>query len=413
MKHTFADARFRSAWCLVLGLALVLCISFGTTLNALGVFTLPIIAAFHCSHEEAAHVATVFLFAMTLAMPVAGWLLDRLAPRPVMAAGALLTVIGYLYAARSSDLALFTTAIALGGIGIGMSTYIPAVTLVSHWIPPRQQGLAFGILLAAVSLGGMVFPVLLTRIIVAFDWRTAMTMVAALIFCICLPLLLWLARMPPAHPTESVRPAPALGHGIVQALRMPSYWLWIAMLMLITMSSLGVYMALIPYLVSVGYSADHAALVNTGAGAATLAGNFLFGVLSARWGTERTLLAGTVVAAAGILFLLGAQDPALGLGAVALFALVWGSTFNLANQLSPAMLLESMGQRNFGSLLGIGNLIAGVGSAFGPAIVGYLVDLTHAYTLPLLLCAALMLAALLPIALLHGVRQKPAEEAWC
>ncbi|MNR02259.1 hypothetical protein D3C85_1181030 [compost metagenome] len=60
-----------------------------------------------------------------------------------------------------------------------------------------------------------------------------------------------------------------------------------------------------------------------------------------------------------------------------------------------------MGQRNFGSLLGIGNLIAGLGSAFSPEAVGYLVDTTHSYSLALLLCAALAAAALLPIALQH------------
>ena len=82
--------------------------------------------------------------------------------------------------------------------------------------------------------------------------------------------------------------------------------------------------------------------------------------------------------------------------------MIWGSTFNLPNQLSPLLLVETMGQRNFGTLLGIGNLISGVGAALSPQMVGYLVDTTHTYTYALLLLAALMAAALLPMALLQG-----------
>ncbi|MNE54510.1 hypothetical protein D3C80_1492930 [compost metagenome] len=89
----------------------------------------------------------------------------------------------------------------------------------------------------------------------------------------------------------------------------------------------------------------------------------------------------------------------LGVGAITLFSLIWGSTFNLVNQFAPLLLVEAVGQRNFGSLLGIGNLIAGMGSAFSPTAVGYLVDVTHTYTVALLLCAALAVAALIPIAL--------------
>ena len=91
----------------------------------------------------------------------------------------------------------------------------------------------------------------------------------------------------------------------------------------------------------------------------------------------------------------------IGWGAIALLSLTWGSTFNLANQLSPLLLVEILGERHFASLFGIGNLISGIGSALGPEVVGYLVDTTHTYNTALVLCAAVMLIALLPIALLR------------
>ena len=399
----------RGGWIVVVGLAVVLCIAFGTTLNALSVLTPPITQAFQCSNEQAARVATVFLITMTLAMPAAGWLLDRVAPRPVMTAGAVLTAIGYVVASRSADIDVFTVAMGVAGIGVGASTYVPAITLASHWIAPNRQGLAYGILLAGGAIGAIIFPVLITQITNAFGWRYAMQSIGICIALTCVPLLLWVARLPNADEVaHQAAPGmtPLIGYGIGEALRMPRYWLWTTMMLLITLSSLGVYIALVPYLVANGYSAERAAAIYAAVGAATFVGNFLFWALSERWGAKTVLLLGTAASAAGILCLLAVRDRTLGMMAIASFSLIWGSTFNLANQLSPLLLAEAVGQRNFGSLLGIGNLISGLGSALSPEALGYLVDTTHTYTHALLLCTALMAAALVPIALM---RSEPLE----
>ncbi|MFZ6049860.1 MFS transporter [Pseudomonas sp. CR3202] len=390
----------RQGWTLVGGLALVLCVIFGTTLNAISVFTLPITTDLQCTSEQAARLATAFMFSMTLAMPLTGWLLDRITPRPVMAVGAATAALGYLLAAWSPDIDRLTLALTVTGIGVGASTYVPAITLATRWIAPDRQGLAFGILLAGASMGAVIFPVLLTQGIATFGWRSAMHASACLILLTCVPLLLWLARMPHVVSATSHGPAdPLPGQGIGEALRMPRYWLWIAMQLLLTLSSLGIYIALVPYLVSAGHSAQDAAAFYAGVGAAALVGNFIFGALSRRWSARTILLLGNIIGTAGILLLLLAHDPSLGLTAVVVFSLSWGSTFNLVNQLSPLLLVEATGQRNFGSLLGIGNLVAGLGSAFGPEAVGYLVDSTHSYTSALLLCAGLAAMAMLPIAL--------------
>lgn len=394
----------RQGWLLVLGLAVVLCVIFGTTISALGLFTLPITTDLQCSHEQAARIATAFMLNMTLAMPLAGWLLDRLAPRPVMTAGSVLAALGYLLAAGSPDIERLTLALALAlalaGIGVGASTYIPAMTLASRWMAPGRRGLAFGILLAGAAMGGVIFPVLLTQLIGTLGWRSVMQAIAGLILLACVPLLLWLARLPEGSAAAGQGAAePIPGYAIGEVLRMPRYWLWIAMQLLLTTSSLGIYIALVAYLVAAGYSAEAASTWYAGVGAASLVGNFMFGALSQRCSARTILLLGNAIGTAGILCLTVAQHPALGLAAVAVFVLSWGTTFNLVNQLAPLLLVEAMGQRNFGSLLGIGSLIAGLGSAFGPAAVGHLVDTTHSYIPALLLCAALAAAATLPIAL--------------
>ncbi len=377
-------------------------ISFGISFNAFSIFILPIVEAFNSSHEQAARIATVFMITMTLTMPAAGWLLDHAPPRPVMTIGALVTALGYLLAAHSTSLNMLTAAFGLAGVGVGASTYVPAFTLITHWVSPRRQGLAFGVLLAVAAIGGIFFPVLLTRMIAAFGLRHTLEACAALVFFICFPLLLWLVRLPPGKLRAGEPTAAEAGEhgGIGQALRMPRYWLWVGMFLLITLSSLSILMGLVPYLVSVGYTTDGAAVFYGSIAAAAIVGSLLFGALSTRWGVGRTLALGVILSSLGILCLLAASHPTFGFSALVVFVLIGGTTFNLVNQLSPTLLMELIGQRNFGSLLGIGNLISGLGAAMGPTIFGYLVDSTKTYVLPLSLSAGLMAISLPPILLL-------------
>jgi predicted MFS family arabinose efflux permease len=390
-------------WAVVAGLAAVLCVIFGVTMNSFGVFLLPIGAEFGSGSEETSRVVMVFVLCMNLSMPAAGWLLDRVRPRPVMVAGALLTALGCGLGAESGSIGRLSAAMALGGIGVGASTYVPGVVVASRWIERSRQGLAFGVLLGGASLGAVIFPVLLTEVIARLGWRAGMRASAAGILLLCLPLLAWAARLP-AAPVEAPAATSASGHDLGPALRMPRYWLWVAIQVLITPSCLGIYFHIVPYLSSVGYSAQRAAGCFGATGAAAMAGFLVFGVVTRRWGAQRTLIFGTLMSSVGILVLLLASERSVGLPAAIAFVLLWGGTFNLINQLAPVLLVEAMGERNFGSLLGFGSFVAGLLSSLGPTLTGMVYDATKSYALAFELCALGMALALVPIALLHRRR---------
>ena len=73
----------RKAWTIVVGLAAACSVILGTTLCSLGVLLLPVIEGLGGTTAQASRAATFFVVAMTVAMPVAGWLLDRMAARGV------------------------------------------------------------------------------------------------------------------------------------------------------------------------------------------------------------------------------------------------------------------------------------------------------------------------------------------
>lgn len=251
----------RQAWCVVAGMAMTLGILLGSTLSSFGVFTMPLMQAFAASNEQVANIPSFFMLSMTLAMPVGGWLLDRLGPRLVMVTGATLASAGYFLAALSQDIGSLAMWVAISGVGIGISTYVPAIAVVLRWVALPRQGLAVGLVLSGGSLGAICFPPFLTWVMEQHQWHGAMKLISAMMLLIVVPVLLWLARLPQqtAIGEQGMRAVELAGAPLAVALRLPGFWFWVGMQILLTFSVLGIFINVVPYLIHTGYTPAQAA----------------------------------------------------------------------------------------------------------------------------------------------------------
>ena len=93
---------------------------------------------------------SILVVLQTWAAPGQGWLIDRFGPRLLVAAGAALSGLGWVLAARVETLAgLYATYGVLCGLGTGF-VYIGAIGLMARWFPDRR-GLACGLVAAATG----------------------------------------------------------------------------------------------------------------------------------------------------------------------------------------------------------------------------------------------------------------------
>jgi len=99
--------------------------------------------------------------------------------------------------------------------------------------------------------------------------------------------------------------------------------------------------------------------------------------------------------------LLAGHHPRLGFSAVLAFVVVWGATAPLSNQLVPILLVEAVGMRHFGTLIGISYLLYGLAMAAGPLVAGRIYDSTHGYGWAVNALAVVMALALVPTALIR------------
>jgi MFS family permease len=370
------------AWLIVSVLFVCWFLVWGGGLNTGAVFFPPVLKHFGWSRAMLSGAFAGGALSAGLAGPVVGWLLDRIDARKVMAVGVALTASGYFALSRSTNLTQFIICNLVIGIGLVSCTAIPCSLVLANWFNQRR-GLAMGIALAGASIGGAVMTPIVNYAIAARGWRFGYLLIAIPMAAITIPLLLVFIRTRPPADAEPERPpsepAPAPvelpGLEVSEALKTRSMWLITLVQFLFASLFAGLGQHFIAYLIDVGYSSSVAAQVLSMAFVFTTIGSLLSGPMADRVNARLAIAATWFVTAIAVFALLGAAHfPALMLYAV-LIGIV-GGAFGV---LLPLLMLESLGIRRFGSLMGIAGLIGTLGYAAGPIVTGWIHDRTASY----------------------------------
>jgi MFS family permease len=169
----FSGDRFeRKALLTLLGSFCVMFTSFGW-INCIGVFQ-----EYYQTHQlkdysasSVSWIVSFELFFMFLGGPFVGKLFDNYGPRYLLLAGTLLHVFGLMMASLSSQYYQFILSQGVcSPIGASM-LFFPAMTSCISWFLKRRA-LAFGVIAAGASLGGVIFPIMVTRLVpqIGFGW---------------------------------------------------------------------------------------------------------------------------------------------------------------------------------------------------------------------------------------------------
>ena len=123
-------------------------------------FTKPLQEALGATLPAIQVTFTIVIVLQTWLSPVQGYLVDRFGARLLIAAGCLLSGLGWISAAYATSLTgLYLTYGLFCGIGTGI-VYVGIVGLVVRWFPDRR-GLATGIVAAGYGFGAILttFPI--------------------------------------------------------------------------------------------------------------------------------------------------------------------------------------------------------------------------------------------------------------
>lgn len=193
------------------------------------------------STNAIAWVGTVEALLLILGGIVTGPIYDRGYVRELLCVGAALTVLGVMMLSLATK---YYQIMLAQGVAVGLGSgivYPPSITLVASIFSPRRRGLAVSLATCGTSIGGIVFPIALDRLLPAlgFAWATRVLGFMTLAGFI-LGLALLLPRVSSTRPSlsgkekESGGSRPlllelgALGEPVFAAMCLGVFFLWIA-----------------------------------------------------------------------------------------------------------------------------------------------------------------------------------------
>ena len=389
------------------------------TIFAFGVFVKPLGDEFGWTRGELSFAITMTNFAVVLASPSLGFIIDRFGVRRVLIPSVVLMSLTVAsMALLSANLWHFYALyflIPLLGAGTLPQSYS---RVLIAWFQ-RRRGIALGISLSGFGVGAMLVPVVAQLMIEHYGWRLAYVGFGAAVLALALPMAVFILRESPAamglqpdgdpvtdvgthnpvphHGESADQSTPTLsGLSCREAARTRSFWLILVSFMLVGIGITSVIAHLVPLLTDRGVAPADAALYMSALALGLIAGRLLAGFLMDYFFAPYVaacfllgLLAGIIILATG----------AVGLPVFAAAILVGMATGSEISEIA-YICSRYFGPRAFGLIYGLMFSAFQLGSMAGSPLLGLYHDHAGNYAGALWVVAALVAVGTVLIALL-------------
>ena len=382
----------------------------GFHLYGFTVFFLPITHELGLSRAATSLVFSLARIEGAIEGPLAGYLLDRFGPRPLMIAAILLSGIGYMCLGGVHSYTAFLV-VYLGVISLAFSAgfmHSPMV-LVNSWFI-RRRAMAMTLISSSVSIGGALITPIVALCVHTWGWRYGAFISGLGLILIGVPLAWPVRRSPesmglrpdgePHENPSAPGKSPALRHAetelnLPQAMRTSAFWL----IILATMARVAAFNTItvhfIPIMVWKGVSQERAALLLSAMAVVSLLTHLLLGWLADHVHKPRLMAASMLVGTVALLLLTRGESE----WALWVFIVL----FTFVESIFPvgwATVGDFFGRKHFGTIRGTMSAFYLWGAAAGPVVAGAIYDRYQSYApmmpplIALFLLAAVFYAAL-------------------
>jgi MFS family permease len=277
---------------------------------------------------------------------------------------------------------------------------------VQRWFI-KSRGFASGLASSGIGAGTLVVPPLVALFIVHLGWREAYLLLGVLATIVGVAAALLIENDPrdrglyPDGDSKAaiLQPgpvtAPSAGLSIAAAVKSKRFLGLYAACLFCAFGVFVPFVHLTPYAIDHGMAKSSAVLLVSVIGVGSTVGRFFLGGLADRLGRRLSLLAMFVGMAASLLI----WAVSTTFWPLAAFAFVFGVAYGGWVALLPSVVMDYFGGRNVSGIIGVLYTSAGIGTLIGPSAAGFAFDISHSYTVPILVSAAGNVIAALIMAL--------------
>lgn len=388
----------------------------GTFFYGFTVFVNPIVKDLGWSMALVSGAFSLYRLESGIAAPLAGFLVDRIGPRFLVAGGALLWGAGLISLSRVSTVFHFYLSFLVISFGWGFASgsAVPSA-MIAKWFV-KKRGRALGIFTALGGFSGLLAPVL-SRLIELYGWQQTLFMTGVATWLLVVPLAFTLRHNPEDHGLfpDGVAPqnAPSArdpGAGspsvevdfeLAEAFRAPAFWFLVLASITFQMTMSPLFVHLVPHLVTSGISAGTASLAVMFITVSSVLGRAGFGWISDLLNKKWLLIFTFALQAVGLFAFAQVRTSSH----LVFFLLAYAPSYGGAIAMRPAIVGEYFGRRNFGTIYGVLLGSGLIGGMSGPVVAGYAYDVYGDFRLAFVAFALVSLGSAL--ALLFMKRPRP------
>lgn len=247
-------------WVLFALFGILFC-TLGSIVNTIPIFITPLMKQYAWTHTEASAVPMAYALTMGLGAPLVSWVLDLMEARVVMTGGVLVLASGlFLAGAAHLFLPIFIAHLLIGA-GTAPSSIVPGSLVAANWFGERR-GFAIGVTIAGGSLGGVIMPPVIDRLLRS-SIGTAYFTLALMVLVVPTTLIVAFIR---SRPTGAAAAGPVhnldslSGLEVGPAARTRQFWILVGVQMLASLGMFGTFFYMVPFLIQSGYASSSAAL---------------------------------------------------------------------------------------------------------------------------------------------------------
>jgi MFS family permease len=364
-------------WVIVAAGGLLGCLAIGAMFS-LPVFLLPISRDTGWSVTGVSSAMTIGFLAMAFASIAWGSLSDRWGARPIVLIGSVLLAVSLMAASWTTSLIAFQI---LFGVVVGTATaaiFAPMMACVTGWFDTHRS-LAVSLVSAGMGMAPMTMSPFAAWLVSAYDWRTALQIIALVVAVIMIPVS-FLVRQAPALADSAAAASPEEEpHSSMttsQVLKSPLFIILLLTNFFCCATHSGPIFHTVSYAITCGIPVMAAVSIYSIEGLAGMGGRVVFGLLGDRFGAKRVLVLGLLAQAFGAL----AYVFAAGLGSFYVVAALFGFIYAGVMPLYAVLARENFPLRMMGTVIGGTAMAGSLGMATGPIAGGLIYDALASYT---------------------------------
>ncbi len=378
--------------------------SFSTGVGVWGasVFVRPMTEDLEWSRTAFFGALTVQMLVAAALSPIVGPMQDtRTGPRRLMLLSAVLLGSSLLALRFVDNLWQFYLVFGVStGIAQITGGFALAMTILPKWFV-RMRGRVLGIAAVGPGLGPMLYPISIQALIDQSDWRMAWFVLGIVALVVLVPLsflvrtrpedigLLPDGDSPDAAPSATGGPGPtrsiaAGGLTVRESVRALSFWLIVAVFMLVGVGIGGFHANLVPYYQDSGIPESVAALSATAFAIGSVSFRPAWGLLAERVPLRFLIGPQLILTAGTVLLILNVEGRTSMLIASGLHGLTIGAYITLMG----VIVADYFGRLHLGAINGVLRPFMTVSGAASPIFIGFLFDLQDSYTMAFLIIAA-------------------------